>query len=279
MPVFLVLMPWTMRMCLRQLPLRLKTMEQTWHLVAPICIGMWWYRELRCWKHFPQMSHLWTNGFPSSLKVVRKLYGCGSKVDVWPLDTPKKPGHNCIVQTIFNIYGTLPKTSVQTHTNRQYKLPSMSSQHTANPFSVCQESAIATRQLHITPTIVINYMIIHTPASVVLWTLTVRQSQKKSSYIHTRSACMPMPWIWRKCRFMFPIRLRTSEQIWHVVSPMCMAICNWQDFLWRKSLLQTPQRKAGLAATDDTLLHQLPTTGGNNHNLVAPIHPTTIPLP
>lgn len=134
MPVFLVLMPWTIRMCLRQLPLRLKTKEQTWHLVAPICIGMWWYRELRCWKHFPQMSHLWTNGFPSSLTVVRKLYGCSSREDVWPLDTPKKPGHNCIFQTIFNIHGTLPKTSVQTHRNKQCRLPSTSSQHTANPF-------------------------------------------------------------------------------------------------------------------------------------------------
>ena len=61
-----------------------------------------------------------------------------------------------------------PKTSVQTHTNQQYRLPSMSSQHTANPFSVRQESTVATRQLHITPTIVTNYMIIHTPPSVVL---------------------------------------------------------------------------------------------------------------
>ena len=34
--------------------------------------------------------------------------------------------------------------------------------------SVRQESTVATRKLHITPTIVINYMIIHSPASVVL---------------------------------------------------------------------------------------------------------------
>jgi len=44
----------------------------------------------------------------------------------------------------------------------------MSSQHTANPFSVRQESTVATCQLHIKQTIVINYIIIHTPASVVL---------------------------------------------------------------------------------------------------------------
>lgn len=277
MPVFLVLMPWTMRMCLRQLPLRLKTMEQTWHRVAPICIGMWWYRELRCWKHFPQMSHLWTNGFPSSLTVVRKLYGCSSREDVWPLDTPKKPGHNCIFHTIFNIYGTLPKTSVKTHTNEQYRLPSKSSQHTANPFCTSGIYCCYTRTAYHT-----NYSHqLHDHSHISISCAVNINSQtviKKSSYIHTRSACMPMPWIWRKCRFMFPIRLRTSEQIWHVVSPMCMAICNWQDFLWRKSLLQTPQRNAGLAATDDTLLHQLPTTGGNNHTSVAPIHPTIIPL-
>lgn len=54
------------------------------------------------------------------------------------------------------------------HTNQQYTLPSTFSQHTANPFSVRQKSTVATRQLHITPTIVINYMIIHTPASIVL---------------------------------------------------------------------------------------------------------------
>jgi hypothetical protein len=36
--------------------------------------------------------------------------------------------------------------------------------------------------------------------------------------------------------------------------------------------LQTPQRNAGLAATDDTLLHRLPITGGNNHTLVAQIN-------
>jgi len=34
--------------------------------------------------------------------------------------------------------------------------------------SVRQESTVAIRELHITPTIVINYMIIHTSASVVL---------------------------------------------------------------------------------------------------------------
>lgn len=164
------------------------------------------------------------------------------------------------------------KNTQTNHTNFHQRLPNIQQIP-----SVHQESTVATRKLRVTPTLVINYMIIHTPASVVLWTLSV--SHKKSSFIHTRSACMPMPWIWRKCRFIFPIRLRTSEQIWHVVSPMCMAICNWQDFLWRKSLLQTPQRNAGLAATDDTLLHQLPTTGGNNHTLVAPIHPTIIPLP
>jgi hypothetical protein len=70
------------------------------------------------------MSHLWTNGFPSSLKVVRKLYGSGSREDVWPLDTPKKPGHNCIFQTFFNNYGTFPKTTVQTNTNLQHRLSS-----------------------------------------------------------------------------------------------------------------------------------------------------------
>jgi hypothetical protein len=150
----------------------------------------------------------------------------------------------------------------------------------ANPLFVwgIHHPTAAIHQLRIVPTTV-NQLHYHShPSSNCAVNLNC-QSQKKSSYIHTRSACMPMPWIWRKCRFMFPIRLRTSEQIWHVVSPMCMAICNWQDFLWRNSLLQTPQRNAGLAATVDTLLHQLPITGGNNHILVALIHSIIIPLP
>jgi hypothetical protein len=125
----------------------------------------------------------------------------------------------------------------------------------------------------------VNCIIIYSHPTKLSFTLQyhlcwdmLSKSHKSSCYVYTRSACMPMPWMWRKCRFMFPIRLRTREQIWHVVSPMCMAICNWQDFLWRNSLLQTPQRNVGLAATDDTLLHQLPITGGNNHTLVAQIN-------
>jgi hypothetical protein len=113
----------------------------------------------------------------------------------------------------------------------------------------------------------------------IRWNNKQSASHRNSCYIYTGSACKPMPWTWRKCLFMFPIRLRTSEQIWHVVSPMCMAICNWQDFLWRNSLLQTPQRNAGIAATDDILLHQLPITGGNNHTLVAQANHTAIHYP
>jgi hypothetical protein len=99
--------------------------------------------------------------------MVRKLYGCGSWQDVWPLDVPKKPGNNCTFQTIFNIYGTLPIYQYK-HTqtnNKEFH------QHLPNIQQIpseCQESTVVTCQQNTTPTIVINYMIIHTPASAVL---------------------------------------------------------------------------------------------------------------
>jgi len=267
-------MPCTIRMCLRQLPLRLKTMEQTWHLVAPTCIGIWWYRELRCWKHFPHISHLWAS-FPSSLEVVQKLYGSTREEDVWPLHTPKKPGHNFICHTFFNIQCTFSKTSRQRYTRRTQSVN----------FNLCEDYTISLLSNQING--MTNHLQSTNSTTVTLlyqfcckmWNTRWSESHETSYNIHTVSVCMPMPWIWRKCRFMFPIRLRTSEQIWHVVSPMCIAMCNWHDFLWRNSLPQTSQRNVGVAATDDTLLHQLPITGGNNHTLVAHASHISIPPP